>query len=112
MSDVIGLDVSDRVVAEQMLTTAKRLHSAGQVATAEPLYRKIVEIVPDNAEARHLLGVALLQTGRADEAIELLESALAMEPRNAILRNRLGVAYAGDRPNRQRDGALSGGLGM
>ena len=62
-----------------MMATARRLHEAGNPTAAEPLYRKVLEIEPGHVDARHLLGVVALQTGRAQEATELLERVAAAD---------------------------------
>jgi tetratricopeptide (TPR) repeat protein len=60
----------DRAVAQ-----AKAAIEAGRVVEAEQLVRDILARKPGHRAASHVLGVALLAQGRADEAIALLEIA-------------------------------------
>ena len=53
-----------------------------------------LRIDPDYAEAHHNLGNALVQTGRAPEAIEHFKQALRMNPTSASTHNNLGAALA------------------
>jgi Flp pilus assembly protein TadD len=46
-------------------------HQAGRLAEAEARYRRVLDIVPDNADVLHLLGGVAYQTGRHEAAIEL-----------------------------------------
>ncbi len=47
------------------------------------------------AEQAYRQGVSLLESGRAEEAIPLLEQAAKIEPKNALYWKALGVAHAG-----------------
>ena len=49
-------------------------------ATAFDRYRRLVEIVPDGAQAHANLGATLYYLGRVDEAIRSLEHALSLTP--------------------------------
>jgi len=72
------------------LANAQRLHESGRLQEAEQAYRRIVA-ADSNAEANHLLGLLLHQTGRSAEGAPLIEHAIAIEPGNAIYRSNLGV---------------------
>lgn len=63
-----------------LLNEAVRLHQAGQFAEAEPLYRRILQTEPDNADALHLLGVIIRRQGDVGAAIPLLTRSLALVP--------------------------------
>ena len=62
---------------------AVRLHQQGRLAEAEALYLKILERDPRGFLARQLLGVLRLQQGRNEEALQMLEAALANNPASA-----------------------------
>lgn len=62
--------------SEDTIRTAVRLHQAGQHGEAEAMYRDVLAVEPDNFDALHLLGVLAYQTGRLDEALELLGTAV------------------------------------
>ena len=65
---------------KQTLDGAAHLHRLGQIAEAEPLYRKVLEAAPRHADALHLLGLALHQSGSREEAVELVRRAIAERP--------------------------------
>src|SRR5262249_11355813 len=62
---------------EQALQLAIEHWQAGRPAEAEALCRKIVSAEPRHADALYLLGVVAGYLGRADEAVSLLEQAIA-----------------------------------
>ena len=88
------LKSTDRAVVERLMATALRLHTAGQLAAAEPLYHQVLEIVPDHAEAMHLLGVSLLQGGRVDVAAVWLERAVAIDSDQANYHNWVSTSLS------------------
>ena len=61
---------------------------------AEQLYRQILAQAPQSADAWHLLGALCLQSGRAAEAVENIEQALALNASNADYYSHLGAAIA------------------
>jgi tetratricopeptide (TPR) repeat protein len=81
--------------ARATLQAAVERHQQGDVAAAEPLYRQVLAGQPDHFDACHLLGVALLQTGRLDEGRTLIERALALKPDVAAAHSNLAMALLG-----------------
>ncbi|HYF07115.1 MAG TPA: tetratricopeptide repeat protein, partial [Acetobacteraceae bacterium] len=79
---------------DNMLREAAALHQAGDLARAEALYRAVLRARPEDPNALHLLGVALRQRGRLDEALPLLDRAVAIRPDNALFRANRGAALA------------------
>jgi predicted O-linked N-acetylglucosamine transferase (SPINDLY family) len=63
----------------QLLHRALALHKKGELAEAGLLYREMLDIAPEDFNARHLLGVAWHQQGRHQEALELIERALKIK---------------------------------
>jgi Flp pilus assembly protein TadD len=51
----------------------------GQVAEAMFHYHKLLEIQPDNSEARNIFGTVLIQQGRVREAIEQWQETLTAD---------------------------------
>ena len=51
-------------------------HRAGRLAAAEKAYRALIDAQPRHAVASHGLGVLLVQTGRLDDGLAYLNSAL------------------------------------
>ncbi len=60
---------------EAAFARAVGLHREGRVGEAEDACRSILAEAPEHARALHLLGVLRFASGRADEAIGLLERA-------------------------------------
>jgi Flp pilus assembly protein TadD len=58
------------------LQTALADHRAGRLVAAERSYRALIGTEPNHAGANHHLGVLLVQTGRVEEGLTLLKSAL------------------------------------
>jgi len=67
-------------------------HQAGRFAEAETLYRKVLALQPNHADALHLLGVLAAQIGRFDDAVNLIGRACALSPNVADYRMHLGNA--------------------
>ena len=79
--------------AEQRFAQALALHQRGQLAEAERLYRQVITRQPDHLDALNLLGVLALQSGRNQEAIDLIARALAKNDRVADFHNNIAEAY-------------------
>jgi len=77
-----------------MLQEATDRHRAGRLAEARTIYLQILAAEPDNSDALHRLGVLLLQTGNAPEALELLQRAAANAPDNALCHFSLAQALS------------------
>jgi predicted O-linked N-acetylglucosamine transferase (SPINDLY family) len=77
---------------EQAMRTAVAHHQAGRFAQAEPIYRQVLAVEPDMAEALHLLGVLSGQTGRHAAAADLIRQAIVRSPRNPAYHCNLGYS--------------------
>jgi tetratricopeptide (TPR) repeat protein len=73
-------------------------------AEARTLLKNRIADQPQNAEAHFLLGRALLNQDKAEEAVPVLEKATALAPDNSEYFNRLGDAYG---RSAQKAGVLS-----
>jgi predicted TPR repeat methyltransferase len=62
------------------LDAATRLHRTGQLAEAEQAYRRVLQAVPDSAQALYLLGIVTRQLGRPNEALALFRRAVSLQP--------------------------------
>ena len=82
------------------LTEAVRLHQAGRLRDALPIYRSVLDAEPENADALHLLGVLLTQIGNFRQAVELIRQALERRPENTAYLASLAQALyrAGGEP--------------
>jgi predicted O-linked N-acetylglucosamine transferase (SPINDLY family) len=70
-----------------ILENAMAQQRAGNLAQAEALYRQILDLQPQHPDALHLLGLAAHQQGRRDEAIALIDKAIAIAPTAAMYAN-------------------------
>ena len=75
-----------------VLQQALSLHRAGQLATAEPLYRELLGLQANHPVVLQMLGVLLFQTGRQDEGLVLLQQVVAASPDDPAAHNNLGNA--------------------
>jgi tetratricopeptide (TPR) repeat protein len=65
---------------QQLYNQAVAAHQRGSLAEAEVLYLRLLQATPDAFAPRHLLGVVRAQQGRNDEALALIDAALAINP--------------------------------
>jgi protein O-GlcNAc transferase len=79
-------------MAGRQFEQALQHHQAGRLAEAEPLYKQALNLNPEHPDALHLLGVLYSQSGRHDEAIDLIGQAIAVKD-SPIFHNNLGMAY-------------------
>jgi predicted O-linked N-acetylglucosamine transferase (SPINDLY family) len=79
----------------QAFEYAMQQHRAGRLAEAEVVYRQILAVQPNHADARHLLGVIAHQVGRDEAAVECISQALQLSPVNASAHSNLGEALRG-----------------
>ena len=92
--------------AAHALRTALQHHRAGRLAEAEVTYREVLRLEPENAEALHLLGMLCQQSGRNEEAIQLLRKAVELRPDAAIYRSNLAGILGKVRQVLRPDGYL------
>jgi tetratricopeptide (TPR) repeat protein/ADP-heptose:LPS heptosyltransferase len=75
-----------------LLSQAVTLHQAGRLADACRLYHQILQCDSRQPDALHLLGVAAQQQGRHDEAIHLIQRAIALCPDRWAFHTNLACA--------------------
>lgn len=76
----------------QLFAQANALLAQGQAAQAEQLYRNVLAIAPEAAEAYANLSVALLRQRKLEAAAQAAAQGLAFAPDDAVLLNNLGNA--------------------
>lgn len=70
---------------------AHALFESGRLAEAEAAWKAIVDRFPGDAEALHMLGFVLAESGRPREGIGYLDQSIALVPRNAAMRSNRAV---------------------
>jgi predicted O-linked N-acetylglucosamine transferase (SPINDLY family) len=79
----------------EALSTAVQHHQAGRLQAAEQLYRQILEVLPNQPDAHHLLGVLVSQLGKRELAIQYIQRAIALQGDAFAYHNNLGGVYHG-----------------
>jgi protein O-GlcNAc transferase len=75
------------------LAVALQHHQAGRLQLAEQIYRQILELDSQHAEAWHYLGVVAYQSGRGQVAVECLRRSIVLDAEVAAVHGNLGLAY-------------------
>jgi protein O-GlcNAc transferase len=81
----------------EALAIALQYQQAGQLQTAEQIYRQILQVEPNDADAIHLLGMIAHQVGKHEIAVEYIERAIELNGTDAAFHNNLGEVYRGMR---------------
>ncbi len=76
-----------------LLDEAVAHHQAGRLEQAEQLYRQILDVDPDQADALHYLGLLAYRVGQLDKAIDLLSKAVRKDAKNSLYHFNLGVVF-------------------
>ncbi len=71
---------SDLAVLRQKLETALADFQAGRLGEAAQAYRAIVEVIPDQPDAMHMLGAIAQRMGKTELALQLFDEALRAVP--------------------------------
>jgi predicted TPR repeat methyltransferase len=66
------------------------MHQDRRVLAAEKLYRKLIEVRPDDPNPLHFLGVLLHQDGKSEEALAMIDRSLEMDAGVASWHNNRG----------------------
>jgi tetratricopeptide (TPR) repeat protein len=74
---------------------ARRAERSGDAATAESLYRHVVEIRPQDADVRFVLGELYLRQQRYADALAAYQGALGVQPTHAMAHLRVGQLEEG-----------------
>jgi protein O-GlcNAc transferase len=85
----------DETRVQNLLGEAFQCHQTGRLAEAERIYREILSVDPQHADATHLLGVIAHQVGRSDIAVDLIGKAIEI--------NGTVAAYHSNRGNALKD---------
>jgi len=82
------------------LRLATLLAKAKQFDEASKLFQEVITAEPDNAEARAGLTAALIDSGKAEEAIGQLEQLIKSEPKRSVLHAQLAELYLPKQPEK------------
>ena len=77
----------------EALAIAIRHHQAGRLQAAEQIYRQILAVEPNQADAIHLLGAIAHQVGRHAIAVEYIGRAIGLNGNVATYHNTLGESH-------------------
>ena len=72
--------VSNDFNPQHTLQSAMAQHQAGNLAQAEALYKQVLQALPNQPDALHLLGLIAKQKGDLKTAAQLMRKALAINP--------------------------------
>jgi tetratricopeptide (TPR) repeat protein len=81
-------------LARQSFDQGFELHRRGDVGGAISFYQHALDQDPGQIDARHMLGVAFLQTGKTDEGIALIEDVVRRDQANIGARLNLANAHS------------------
>jgi predicted O-linked N-acetylglucosamine transferase (SPINDLY family) len=79
--------------ADAIISAAASAYGQGRYAETDALCRQILQAVPDHFDATHLLGLCAQYGGRLEEAQQLLERAIAIDPRSHEAQSNLAAVY-------------------
>lgn len=68
-------------------------HRAGDLVEAENLYRSVLNAVPNDPDALHLLALVLAVEGQEQQAIAMIEKAIEQRPGAAAYHHNLAGIY-------------------
>jgi len=77
---------------QELLQTALSHHQSGRLQQAEQIYRRILAVDQDHADANHLMGVLAYQVGKFDSAVTFITKAVKRDPGQPVFYNNLGNA--------------------
>lgn len=77
----------------QAFAIARAHHRAQHLELAEEIYRRILAVEPEHADALHLLGLLHHQRGNGLSAVELIQHAISVDPGVPSYYNNLGEAH-------------------
>ena len=79
------------LTVDEAVVLANTLQRREQFAAASALYARVLEVVPDHADALHYSGLLAHRQDRSDEAVALIRRSLALMPEQADAHSNLGI---------------------
>ena len=74
-----------------MLKQAFTMYEEGKLKEAKIIYKKVIEIKKESAEAHYNLGITLKDLGELDEAVTSYKKAIELKPNFVLAHNNLGA---------------------
>ncbi len=95
LTDSVDLleETQQQISLENALQLAMRLHQANEFDYAEDVYRKLLELDPENPTILHFFGLLRHQQGYSEEGVEWIKKALERVPDYIDAENNLGNIY-------------------
>src|ERR1700736_252993 len=84
---------NDAARIDGLYELAMRRHQAGELREAEELSRAILKSDPRQLDALHFLGLIALQSGRPQDAVDLIGEAIAANDKIAAYHGGIAEAY-------------------
>ncbi len=78
---------------EEIFNVAQHLHRKGCFDDAEPLYRRILDVAPDQSDTIHFLGLLHYQRGDKEAGLTLVLRSIELGPDTSGRFNNLGNMY-------------------
>jgi protein O-GlcNAc transferase len=82
-----------KIPIQELFDSAVSHHQAERLQVAEKLYLQVLARKPNLPDALHLLGVVYGQTGRPQEGIDLVNRAIALNPKKGSFYFNLGLIH-------------------
>ena len=82
-----------KLSVDDAVRMAVEVHKRGLIEEAENVYNDILQVVPDQPDALHYLGVIAHQSGDGEKAIRLIEQSISVNPDQPNALNNLGNVY-------------------
>lgn len=96
-----GIASSDKL--DWALAQGLAMHHEGKLEDAETVYRSILDMAPDHADALNLLGTVRAQAGAPEEGLEWIRRGVELSPEQPIFLNNEGLTLLQlDRPQEAR----------
>src|SRR6185503_514888 len=76
----------------EALAIALQHHQAGQLQAAEQIYRQILAVDPNCADALHLIGLIASSVGKHELAVEYIRRAIEFKGNESAFHSNLGSA--------------------